>query len=80
MDQRIDKEAYTASITQLMEIYKDISETSNEMARLRCPYKNASHRCTAKFGCRNQLFDQGQDNPALCNGSDKLNYKDSWET
>ena len=76
----VDRERLRASVAQIYEIFKNISQVADEVSTWRCPYKNMHDRCTAGFGCRNQLFDQGQDNPALCNGSDKLNYKDAWET
>lgn len=77
--EKVDKERYKASITRLMDIYSGISDTANEVSQWRCPYKNVSDRCTAGFGCRNQLFDLGRENLAKCTGSDKLDYRSAWE-
>ena len=79
MAQKADKKRYEASISRLMDIYRGISDSANEVSQWRCPYKNVSDRCTAVFGCRNQLFDQGRENPAQCTGSDELNYRTAWE-
>ena len=74
----IDKDKLKASMAKLNNIYTDIAQTTTEVSRWRCPYKNAKDRCTAKFGCRNQSFADGSDQLALCIGSDKLNYRDAW--
>ena len=50
----IDKEKYFKSISKLDSIFRDISSNVTEISKWRCPYKNVSDRCTAKFGCRNQ--------------------------
>ena len=47
MDQKIDKEQYQKSLDTLYEIFKSISDTTNEVSQHRCPYKNAMSRCTA---------------------------------
>ncbi len=80
--QPVDKERFRASIARLMEIYRGISDTANEVSRWRCPYKNAQDRCTASFGCRNQLRPKGVKVLAelpICTGSDKLDYRSAWE-
>ena len=74
-----DKEGLQRSLSRLWEIYRDINETVNEVSRWRCPYKNKDDRCTARFGCRNQLYADGPDQLALCTGSDKLDYRSAWE-
>ncbi len=79
MDHKVDKERYEASIARLMDIYRGISDTANVVSQWRCPYKNVSDRCTANFGCRNQLFDEGREKPALCTGSDKIDYRSAWK-
>ena len=54
MEQRIDKDRYRASLARLEDIFRDMSNTANEVSAWRCPYKNANDRGTAGFGCRNQ--------------------------
>ena len=75
----IDQERYQRSMARLGAIFRDINNTANVVSTYRCPYKNASDRCTAKFGCRNQ--DRGV--PAgelfICIGDDKLDYRSAWE-
>jgi hypothetical protein len=76
---QVDKERLKASMSRLYEIYRDIAETANEVSRWRCPYKDAQDRCTAQFKCRNQFFTGTPGEPAICTGSDKLNYRAAWE-
>jgi len=77
---KADPLAARRSITRLMAIYRDISEVVDKSAITRCPYKDARSRCTAKFACKNQHFIAGkQDKPAVCTGSDKLDYRYAWE-
>ena len=77
LHQPIDRERYRASLARLDAIFRDISDTVNQGSTWRCPYKNIHDRCTAKFGCRNQLRD-GDDLP-VCTGSDDLDYRSAWE-
>ena len=78
---RVDPERIRASFTRLMEIYRGISETADNVAIGRCPYKDARSRCTAKFDCRNQHFVPNKPGePAICVGSDKLDYRKAWQT
>ncbi len=74
----VDKQRLERSLAFLWEIYQDISRTADEVSQRRCPYKNAQDRCTARFGCRNQLRDDPDQLP-LCTGSDKLDYRSAWE-
>ena len=60
-------------------IFTDISRTVNEVSTWRCPYKNAQDRCTARFGCRNQLRTNIVGELPICTGSDKLDYRSAWE-
>ncbi len=76
---KTDKEKLQRSLDRLWEIYRDIGQTANQVSQWRCPYKNKDDRCTARFGCRYQLYDNGRDQPALCTGSDKLDYRSAWE-
>ena len=75
-----DKEKYYTSIRKLDSIFRDISETVNDTSKWRCPYKNVSDRCTAKFGCRNQDRNVKENELYVCTGSDSLNYSSAWET
>ena len=77
MRQPVDRERYRASLARLDAIFRDISDSVNRVSAWRCPYKNVRDRCTAKFGCRNQLRD-GEDLP-VCTGSDDLDYRSAWE-
>ncbi len=79
LNAKADKERFQQSLRRLWEIYQDIGQTANEVSMWRCPYKNKDDRCTARFGCRNQLHTDGPDQLALCTGSDKLDYQSAWE-
>ena len=77
---RVDPERTRASIRRLMGIYREISSVADEVSLIRCPYKDATSRCTANFDCRNQYF--LPDRPgeqAICTGSDKLDYRKAWQ-
>jgi len=76
--EEIDVGRYGASMARLLDIYRGISDTANQVSTWRCPYKNARDRCTAKFGCRNQARDGSGDLPA-CTASDKHDYRSAWE-
>ena len=79
MDQQIDKQRYRASIASLEAIFQGINATANRVATWRCPYKNAQDRCTAGFGCRNQLRGSGPEELSVCTGSDDLDYREAWQ-
>jgi hypothetical protein len=79
MNEKVDKERYQASIARLEEIFRGISDTTNQVSTWRCPYKNAQDRCTAGFRCRNQSKFDIKDNLSLCTGSDNLDYRAAWE-
>ena len=79
MDQEVDKDRYQASMAWLGEIFRDISDTSNQVSTWRCPYKNAQDRCTAGFGCRNQSSSGIPEELPVCTGSDALDYRSAWE-
>ena len=79
MSQKLDKERYRASMAWLQDIFKDISNTVDQVSTWRCPYKNAEDRCTAHFGCRNQLRTGKPDELPVCTGSDNLDYRSAWE-
>ena len=75
----VDADRFRASIERLSEIYREIALKAEEVSRTRCPYKDASSRCTAKFGCRHQYFTKDPAAQPVCTGSDKLDYRDAWE-
>ena len=77
--QQVDKQRYQASIARLYDIFKDMSHSVNEVSTWRCPYKNVLDRCTAKFGCRNQLHTDIPGELPICTGSDDLDYRKAWE-
>ena len=79
MGQEVDRARYQASLDRLYGIFRDMSDTVNEVSQWRCPYKNVRDRCTANFGCRNQHRDGSEELPA-CVGSDKLDYRSAWES
>ena len=77
---QVDPNAVRKSLTRLMEIYRDMSETADKQSISRCPYKDSRSRCTAKFDCRNQHFIADKPGePAICVGSDKLDYRKAWQ-
>lgn len=75
----VDSDRLRASMSRLMNIYSDISETAATPGQTRCPYKDAKSRCTAKFPCRNQFF-KVVGEKAICTGSDEIDYRSAWET
>ena len=79
MTQQVDKAKYRASMARLYDIFKDMSESADEVSSWRCPYKNAHDRCTAGFGCRNQLRTGVVGELPVCTGSDQLDYRSAWE-
>ena len=80
MDPQIDKQRYRASMAALDAIFRQINDTANRVSTWRCPYKNARDRCTAGFGCRNQLTRSGPEELPVCTGSDDLDYREAWQT
>ncbi len=80
MDQELDREGYRASMARLEEIFKDIAETVSQVSTWRCPYKNSQDHCTAGFGCRNQSRRNAPGELPVCTGSDKLDYRNAWES
>ena len=75
----VDSKKARASLDRLYDIYKDIASTADEVMQTRCPYKDASSRCTAKFGCRNQFFSSNPTCLPACAGSDKIDYREAWD-
>ena len=77
--ENVDKERLRESLARLWDIYKDMAEVASEVSTRRCPYKNQHDRCTANFGCRNQLNTGVPDELPICTGSDNLDYRSAWE-
>tara|TARA_B100001750_G_scaffold95796_1_gene75645 strand:- start:6008 stop:6274 length:267 start_codon:yes stop_codon:yes gene_type:complete len=76
----VNKSRYEKSLKNLYTIFQDISKTTNQVSRQRCPYKNVKSNCTASFGCRNQKKIVKSNQYYLkCIGSDNLNYQDAWQ-
>ena len=75
----VDSEKARASLARLYDIYKDIASTADELMQTRCPYKDASSRCTAKFGCRNQFFTSNPTSLPACAGSDQIDDREAWD-
>lgn len=73
-----NKKNLEKSLTRLFDIYKDISFNADEISKYRCPYKNAKSKCTANFQCKNQYFQNDEQELAICTGSDKLDYRPAW--
>ena len=78
-DGTFDKKRYLASLARLENIHRGISDSAVVVSTWRCPYKDVRDHCTARFACRNQSFVDGPDKPALCIGSDALDYRKAWE-
>ena len=66
-------------MARLWQIYSEIGEVTSQVSTWRCPYKNMHDRCTAGFGCRNQLRTGESSELPICTGSDKLDYRSAWE-
>ncbi len=79
MNRQVDRERYQASILRLHGIFKEMSDTATVVSAWRCPYKNVQDRCTAGFGCRNQLRTEVPGELPICTGSDNLDYRSAWE-
>ena len=75
----IDKDRYQDSMVRLEAIYRGMSDSAVAVSKWRCPYKDVRDHCTALFRCRNQDFVDGPEKPALCIGSDDIDYKPAWE-
>ncbi len=76
----IDPEAVQASFDRLSAMFGEMMVTVAEVSTRRCPYKDKSDRCTAKFGCRNQRRPTEIGGLRVCGGDDKLDYRSAWET
>lgn len=76
----VDALAVQASFDRLTGIFAEMMVTVAEVSTRRCPYKDRTDRCTAKFGCRNQRRPSEPGALLRCGGDDKLDYRSAWET
>jgi hypothetical protein len=76
----VDPAAVAASFERLSGILGDMMVPLEDLTSRRCPYRDRLDRCTAKFGCRNQLRVADSDDLRMCGGDDKLDYRSAWET
>ena len=77
---RVDPAAVQASFDRLSSILGAMMVTVADISTRRCPYKDKTDHCTAKFGCRNQRRPNKPDDLKVCGGDDRLDYRSSWET
>ncbi len=66
-------------MARLFDIYKEIAVVADQVSTWRCLYKDQHDRCTAKFGCRNQLHSRVPGELPVCTGDDRLDYRSAWE-
>jgi len=77
--QPIDPAAVQASFDRLSGIFAAMMVTVADVSQRRCPYKDRTDRCTARFGCRNQRRPSEAGGLRRCGGDDKLDYRSAWE-
>jgi len=75
----VDPAAVQASFDRLSGIFSEMMLTVAEVSTRRCPYKDRTDHCTAKFGCRNQRRPTEPGELLVCGGDDKLDYRSAWE-
>jgi hypothetical protein len=66
-------------LDRLYEILTDLVVRAEQQATHRCPYRNRLDKCTAGFGCRNQVRVAGAQELPACGGDDKLDYRPAWK-
>lgn len=76
----VDRSRYEASLQRLDGIFRQMSDTVNEVSTWRCPYKSVKDRCTANFGCRNQDRSVPEGEQFICKSDDNLDYRSAWLT
>jgi hypothetical protein len=76
----IDPAAVQASFDRLSALFADMMLTVADISTRRCPYKDRTDHCTAKFGCRNQRKPSEPGGLRVCGGDDRLDYRSAWET
>lgn len=65
---------------RLSQIFADMMVTVADVSTRRCPYRDRLDRCTAGFGCRNQVRPAVPGMPRICGGDDRIDYRSAWET
>lgn len=76
----VDPAAVQASFDRLSAILGEMMVTVADISTRRCPYKDKTDHCTAKFGCRNQRRPTEPEGLRVCGGDDRLDYRSAWET
>ncbi len=76
----VDSAKLQESMERLYSIFTEISDVTQESVKTRCPYKDASVRCHANFGCANQFFTRLPADLPVCTGSDKIDYRPAWRS
>lgn len=74
-----DRARFQRSLDRLNEIMGELVKKAEEVSLRRCPYKNASDRCTAHFGCHYQRPPLEPEGLKVCTSDDKLDYRKAWE-
>ena len=77
--QTIDKREYQKRLDQISTLFGRMMEHADVLSAERCLYKDRLNQCTARFGCRNQRQAPVGGDPPLCEGDDKLDYRDAWD-
>jgi hypothetical protein len=65
---------------RLSQIFADMIVTVEDLSTHRCPYRDRSDRCTARFGCRNQRRSETDPGAKRCGGDERLDYRSAWES
>ena len=77
---KISQQDYQQRLDRLTEIFSDIVSHADAQATHRCPYRDASDRCTAAFSCGNQIPAAKKGAPATCGHDGTFDYSLAWET
>jgi hypothetical protein len=75
----VDAAAVQASFDRVSGILAGMMVTVADLSTRRCPYKDRTDHCTAKFGCRNQRRPTEPTGLRVCGGDDELDYRSAWE-
>jgi len=78
-DRPVDPDDVRASFERLTGIFAEMMITVADVSTRRCPYKDRTDHCTAKFGCRNQRRPTEPGGLRVCGADDKLDYRSAWE-
>lgn len=75
-----DPEAIRERIRRMTELFSEIAGHAETQSRSRCPYRDRSDQCTARFRCRNQRPAPDGAGPAHACGHDgRFDYRSAWE-